>query len=110
MTSAQKLLNSTPETLKAYSYDGKLYGMPYARENLGFFYNADLVEEVPTTWQGVYDLSKELIDAGKVQYGMVLAGTNYDAYPWMTSQGGYVFGLDANGDYNPMMLVLVPKV
>ena len=90
-----------PETLKAYSYEGKLYGMPYARENLGFFYNADLVEEVPTTWQGGYDLSKELIDAGEVQYGMVLGGTSYDAYPWMTSQGGYVFGVDANGDYDP---------
>ena len=90
-----------PESLKAFSYEGKLYGMPYARENLGFFYNADLVTEVPTTWQGVYDLSRELIDAGEIQYGIVLAGTSYDAYPWMTSQGGYVFGLDANGDYNP---------
>ncbi|MEL7637951.1 MAG: extracellular solute-binding protein [Anaerolineaceae bacterium] len=90
-----------PESLRAFSYEGKLYGMPYARENLGFFYNADLVTEVPTTWQGVYDLSRELIDAGEIQYGIVLAGTSYDAYPWMTSQGGYVFGLDANGDYNP---------
>ena len=90
-----------PESLKAFSYEGKLYGMPYARENLGFFYNADLVEEVPTTWQGVYDLSRELIDAGEIQYGIVLAGTSYDAYPWMTSQGGYVFGVDENGDYDP---------
>ncbi len=96
-----KAADFDPETLKAYSYEGKLYGMPYARENLGFFYNADLVEEVPTTWQGVYDLSRELIDAGEVQFGIVLAGTSYDAYPWMTSQGGYVFGLDENGDYNP---------
>ena len=90
-----------PETLRAFSYEGTLYGMPYARENLGFFYNADLVTEVPTTWQGVYDLSKTLIDEGKVQYGMVLAGPSYDAYPWMTSQGGYVFGVDENGIYNP---------
>ena len=96
-----KAADFDPETLKAYSYEGKLYGMPYARENLGFFYNADVVEEVPTTWQGVYDLSRELIDAGEVQFGIVLAGTSYDAYPWMTSQGGYVFGLDENGDYNP---------
>ncbi len=96
-----KAADFDPETLKAYSYEGKLYGMPYARENLGFFYNADVVEEVPTTWQGVYDLSRELIDAGEVQFGIVLAGASYDAYPWMTSQGGYVFGLVENGDYNP---------
>ena len=69
--------------------------MPYATENLGFFYNKELVETVPTTWQEVYDLSKQLIADGKVKYGMVLAGTSYDAYPWMTSQGGYVFGRNA---------------
>jgi len=90
-----------PESLKAFTYEGKLYGMPYARENLGFFYNADLVTEVPTTWQEVYDLSRTLIDEGKVQYGIVLGGTSYDAYPWMTSQGGYVFGVNENGDYDP---------
>ncbi len=55
----------------------------------------------PPPGKAFYDLSKQLIDEGKVKYGMVLAGTNYDAYPWMTSQGGYVFGVDANGDYNP---------
>ena len=90
-----------PEALKAFTYSGELYGMPYATENLGFFYNTDLIETVPTTWQEVYDISRTLIDEGKIEYGMVLAGTSYDAYPWMTSQGGYIFGRDANGDYNP---------
>ena len=90
-----------PESLKAFTYEGKLYGMPYARENLGFFYNADLVETVPTTWDGVYDMGKELMDEGKVKYGLVFGGTSYDVYPMMTSQGGYVFGLDGNGDYDP---------
>ena len=87
--------------LDAFTYEGELYGMPYATENLGFFYNTDYVEEVPTTWQGVYDLSQQLIADGVVNYGMVLAGTSYDAYPWMTAEGGYIFGLDANGDYDP---------
>lgn len=90
-----------PEALEAFTYGGQLYGMPYATENLGFFYNTDLVETPPTTWQEVYDISQQLIDEGLVEYGMVLAGTSYDAYPWMTSQGGYVFGLDENGDYDP---------
>ncbi|MBG0783697.1 MAG: extracellular solute-binding protein [Anaerolineaceae bacterium] len=90
-----------PEALKAFTYGGDLYGMPYATENLGFFYNTDLVETPPTTWQGVYDMSKDLIDQGLIEYGIVLGGTSYDAYPWMTSQGGYIFGLDDNGDYNP---------
>ena len=90
-----------PEALKSFTYEGQLYGMPYATENLGFFYNTDLVETPPTTWQEVYDISKDLIDQGLIEYGIVLAGTSYDAYPWMTSQGGYIFGMDANGDYDP---------
>ncbi len=90
------------EALDAFTYEGVLYGMPYATENLGFFYNTDYVEEPPTTWEGVKEISQELIDAGTIQFGIVLAGTSYDAYPWMTSQGGYIFGLDENGDYDPM--------
>ncbi len=94
-------LGISRQSPQAFTYEGQLYGMPYATENLGFFYNTDLVETVPTTWQEVYDLSQQLIDEGLVEYGIALAGTSYDAYPWMTSQGGYIFGLDANGDYNP---------
>jgi maltose/maltodextrin transport system substrate-binding protein/arabinogalactan oligomer/maltooligosaccharide transport system substrate-binding protein len=100
----EKTKDFSEAALKAFTYDGKLYGMPYATENLGFFYNKDLVTTVPTTWQEVYDISKQLIADGKVKYGMVLAGTSYDAYPWMTSQGGYVFGRNAAGDYDPMDL------
>jgi maltose/maltodextrin transport system substrate-binding protein/arabinogalactan oligomer/maltooligosaccharide transport system substrate-binding protein len=96
-----KVADFTPDGLKAFTYGGELYGMPYATENLGFFYNTDLVDEVPTTWQGVYDTSQALIDEGLIEYGIVLGGTSYDAYPWMTSQGGYIFGLDDNGDYDP---------
>ena len=96
-----KAADFTPEGLKAFTFNGELYGMPYATENLGFFYNTDLVETVPTTWQEVYDMSQELIDQELVEYGIALGGTSYDAYPWMTSQGGYIFGLDENGDYNP---------
>ena len=89
------------EAKEAFTFGGVLYGMPYATENLGFFYNTDYVETVPTTWQEVYDQSAQLIADGTVEFGMVLAGTSYDAYPWMTSQGGYIFGQDENGDYNP---------
>lgn len=96
-----KAADFNPKALQAFTYGGDLYGMPYATENLGFFYNTELVETPPTTWQEVYDISKALIDEGKAEFGMVLAGTSYDAYPWMTSQGGYIFGLDENGDYNP---------
>ncbi len=35
-----------PLSLDAFTYtDGKLYGVPYATENLGFFYNTELVAD-----------------------------------------------------------------
>ena len=34
-------------------YNGKLYGMPHAMENIAFFYNTDLVKTPPTTWDEV---------------------------------------------------------
>jgi maltose-binding protein MalE len=74
--------------------------MPYATENLGFFYNTELVTEVPTTWQGVMDLGQQLKDEGKVQYAMALAGTTYDALPVQTAFGGYVFGVNEDGTWN----------
>jgi maltose/maltodextrin transport system substrate-binding protein/arabinogalactan oligomer/maltooligosaccharide transport system substrate-binding protein len=98
-----KAAEFVPESLEGFTYtDGQLYGMPYATENLGFFYNTEYVTEVPTTWQGVMDLGQQLKDAGTVQYALALAGTpTYDALPVQTAFGGYIFGLNADGTWNP---------
>ena len=50
--------NFVAGTLAAATYDGVLYGMPYATENMGFFYNTDLVPEPPTTWDEVLEMGK----------------------------------------------------
>ena len=99
----EKAADFTELSLEGFTYtDGQLYGMPYATENLGFFYNSELVTEVPTTWQGVMDLGQQLKDEGKIQYAMALAGTpTYDALPVQTAFGGYIFGLNEDGSWNP---------
>lgn len=88
--------------LQAFTYtDGNLYGVPYATENLGFFYNTELVEEPPATWEEVWAIGQELKDAGTVQYATAIAGgPGYNALPILTANGGYVFGLDENGNWN----------
>jgi arabinogalactan oligomer/maltooligosaccharide transport system substrate-binding protein len=90
-----------PSTLDSATYDGVLYGMPYATENLGFFYNTDLVPEAPATWDEVLEIGRALIADGSVTYGLGLSGTTYDAYPLMTAFGGYIFGRDEAGNWNP---------
>ena len=90
-------------TLQAFTYtDGQLYGLPYASENLGFFYNTDLVPEPPTTWDEVLEIGRQLKAEGKVEYATAVAtGPLYNALPLQTAFGGYIFGQDEKGAWNP---------
>lgn len=90
--------------LDACTLDGKLYCMPYATENLGFFYNTDLITTPPATWDEVVSMGEALKAEGKVDYIMAVTGGGYDVYPLYTSLGGYVFGKDASGNWNPQDL------
>lgn len=89
--------------LDAFTYtDGKLYGLPYASENLGFFYNTELVPEPPATWDEVLEIGRTLKSEGKVQYAIAVStGPLYNALPIQTAFGGYIFGTDATGAWNP---------
>ena len=77
---------------------------PPTSENLGFFYNTDLVKTPPTTWDEVVSMGEALKKEGKVDYIMSVTGTTYDAYPLFTSFGGYIFGKDDKGNWNPQDL------
>lgn len=90
-----------PKALEACTFDGELYCMPYATENMGFFYNTDMVETPPTTWDEVVSMGEALMDEGTATYIMAVTGTTYDLYPLYTSFGGYIFGKDADGNWNP---------
>lgn len=86
--------------VQAFTYDGTLYGVPYATENVAFFRNPELVPEAPKTWDEVAQIAAQLEAEGKVQQGYVLQqGDPYHFFPIMTAFGGYVFGLDAEGNY-----------
>jgi arabinogalactan oligomer/maltooligosaccharide transport system substrate-binding protein len=92
----------SPVAIQAFSYDGQLYGVPYAVENVAMFYNTELVDEVPATWDGVRTLSQEIMDSGTADYGFIRQeGDPYHFYPIQTAFGGYVFGLNEDGSYNP---------
>ncbi len=89
-------------TLDAFTYtDGNLYGLPYASENLGFFFNTELVPEPPTTWDEVLEIGRTLQGEGKVEYAIAVStGPLYNALPIQTAFGGYIFGVDENGAWN----------
>lgn len=97
-----KAASFNPLAVTAFTYEGKLYGMPYGVENIALFYNTDLVKEVPADWDGVRTLAKELVDSGQAKQGFSMpVGDPYHFYPILTGFGGYVFGRDDKGSYNP---------
>jgi maltose/maltodextrin transport system substrate-binding protein/arabinogalactan oligomer/maltooligosaccharide transport system substrate-binding protein len=99
-----KATDFAPKSLEACTFDGVLYCMPYATENMAFFYNTDLVPTPPTTWAEVVTMGEALKAEGKVDYIMAVTGTTYDVYPLFTSFGGYIFGKDDKGNWNPQDL------
>jgi maltose-binding protein MalE len=101
-----KAADFAPKALQACTFDGVLYCVPYATENLGFFYNTELVETPPTTWDEVVSIGEALKAEGKVDYIMSITGTTYDLYPLFTSFGGFIFNQDDQGNWNPQELGL----
>lgn len=96
-----------PVAVTAFTYEGELYGLPYNTEAIALYYNTDLVPEPPATWDDLKRIAKELQDEGTVEQGYVLQqGDPYHTYPIVTGFGGYVFGRDADGNYDPSDLGL----
>ncbi|HUS95096.1 MAG TPA: extracellular solute-binding protein, partial [Patescibacteria group bacterium] len=87
--------------LDAFTLDGQLYAMPYAMENMALFRNADLVPDAPATWEELLAVGGALQESGDVTYALVLEDNGYKTYPILTNFGGYVFGRDANGNWDP---------
>jgi arabinogalactan oligomer/maltooligosaccharide transport system substrate-binding protein len=87
--------------LDAFSYDGQLYGVPYAIENIGLMRNTDLVPEAPTDFNDMVAKGK----AAGTQYAFLVGldpeqADPYHLYPFQTSFGAPVFGTDSAGGYD----------
>ncbi|MFF5177377.1 extracellular solute-binding protein [Micromonospora sp. NPDC000316] len=91
--------------IKAVTFNGQLYGVPYAQENLALIRNTELAPEAPKTIEDLVATGKKLKASKKATEILCLqVGQNGDAYhiyPLYTSAGGYLFGTGANGDYDP---------
>ena len=87
--------------IDAWTYDGKVYGVPYSIENIALMRNTALAAAAPAT----YD---EMIAAGTAagtEYKFLVgldpeASDPYHLYPFQTSFGAPVFGTNADGTYN----------
>ena len=88
-----------PNAIDGFTYNGELYGLPLAVENIGFFRNTDLAPEAPATWDEVAEIGMALFDEGAVDSAIGLPDLTYNIYPVFTSFGGYIFGRDEAGSF-----------
>ena len=93
--------NYSDIALKAVTYDGQIYGTPYAVECLGLFVNKALTQVTePATIE-------EMVEAGTAAgTELILSqavdekGDAYNMEPIYTAAGGYLFGKNPDGSYN----------
>ena len=93
--------NYSDVALKAVTYDGQIYGTPYAVECLGLFVNKALTQVTePATIE-------EMIEAGTAAGTEIILsqavdekGDAYNMEPIYTAAGGYLFGKNPDGSYN----------
>ena len=86
--------------ISGFTYDGQLFGVPYAMENIALVRNNAMVSDTPATFD-------ELIAQGKAAAGAEFPiviqqgpdGDAYHLYPVQSSFGASVFKTDASGAY-----------
>jgi maltose-binding protein MalE len=96
---ADKESEYLPNAIDGFMYNGKLYGLPLAVENIGFFRNTDMAPEAPATWDEVAEIGKALVESGEAETAISLPDLGYNVYPVYTSHGGYIFGRNDSGSF-----------
>lgn len=97
--------------VQAMTYDGSVYGVPYALENIALLRNTDLVPEPADTFDEVIANGEAAVAAGSAVYPFLVGmdpkqGDPYHLYPLQTSLGVPVFGQNEDGSYNADELLL----
>jgi len=94
--------NFLPFTVAAFAYEGVQYGMPLNFENIALVRNVDLVPTAPATWQEVRTIAEAFaaVEGGPYAFA-VQSGDAYHHYPILSAFGGYTFGVNEDGSYNP---------
>jgi arabinogalactan oligomer/maltooligosaccharide transport system substrate-binding protein len=104
LTDAQKS-QFADVAVNAVSFNGQVYGVPYAIENVALIRNTDLAPTAPATIEDLVAQGQALKTAKKVTNIMALqsgqTGDAYHIYPLFSSGGGYLFGKQSNGSWDP---------
>ncbi|MGP3960509.1 sugar ABC transporter substrate-binding protein [Nonomuraea sp. 3N208] len=109
LTEEQKAAFSE-KAVQAVTFNGQIYGAPYAVENIALIRNTKLAPDAPATIEEMIDKGKELKKAGKVKEVLCIPvgqkGDAFHVYPIFASGGGALFGATSTGDPDPKQVLL----
>jgi len=88
---------------QAFTWRGKVWGYPIAIEAIGLIYNKALVKTPPTTWDEVFALDKALASQGAKAI-LWPYSSSFFSWPVIAGPGGFVFGRNAQGEYDPAVI------
>ena len=88
-----------PGTIKGCTYLNQIWAVPWYTDSGVLFYRKDLIKDPPKTWTKLISSAKQNIEAGKIKYGYVFQGNQYEglvcnALEFIFNNGGEV--LDGN--------------
>ena len=85
----------------AFTFEGQVYGLPYAIENIAIIRNNKLADSTPATFDAMIAKGK----AAGTKYPFLVQvgekGDGYTLYPIQTSFGAPVFKQNSDGSYTP---------
>lgn len=85
--------NFVESTVKASSFQEKYYGYPLQVETYGLFYNKDIFEEAPKSYDDIIAKAEEFNDPGANKYAFIWDVKNaYYSHSFIAGYDGYVFG------------------
>lgn len=92
----------------SFNIKGKQYGIGYSVETYGIIYNTDYISEEQLkdiTWEEYFELVSSFHavnpSGGEMKGTLFNAKNMYFMYPIIKNYGGYYYGLDEQGNYNP---------
>ena len=106
---SDEVKNSFDESaFTSFAIEGKQYGIGYSVETYGIIYNtdyisADQLEDI--TWEEYFELvsafSATNSSGGAMKGTLINAKNMYFMYPIIRNYGGYYYGMDGEGNYDP---------
>lgn len=96
--------------LQALTYDGTTYGLPVSIENIALVRNKALASSTPATWDELVSEGQRIVASGAAQYPVIIPSgpesDPYHLYPLQSSYGAPLFGVDAEGGFDPKQLLI----